>query len=359
MAMTQLECFQATITRQPHDAFLFYASFTPDLESRVRADQGLDATADLATHFGMFNPTGVGPKPPPDHKPPDYSRYYTDIDIPAHASIDSIGVLHLPGSTYHFTKRLSPLRHASCLNEITSYPYPSVVGFTTDHMAEEVHAAHHAGRVAVGWVGHMYEDAWQIRGYEEFLMDMATRPEFCEYILDRTTERNLAVATAAARAGVDYLRTGDDVANQITLMFSIDHWRRFMKPRWAAVYAAARAIKPDIQIWYHSDGNIEEIIPELIEIGVTILNPIQPECLDPFAVHRRFGSDITLDGTIGTQTTMPFGSPDDVRSAVTAIIEAVGPAGGLILSPTHVLEPEVPLENIYTFFDTVKQLSRP
>ena len=222
-------------------------------------------------------------------------------------------------------------------------------------MAAQVRAAHALGKVASCWVGHMYEDAWQIRGYEEFLMDMILRPEWCELILDRITEKNLAVACAAARAGVDIIATGDDVANQQTMMFGLDMWRKFMKTRWAAVYAAARAIKPDVQIWYHSDGNIERIIPELIEIGVTILNPVQPECLDPVMVKQKYGAQLVIDGSVGTQRTMPFGSPDDVRAVIRERVQTLGDDGALVLSPTHILEPEVPLDNIYAFFDAVKE----
>ena len=183
-------------------------------------------------------------------------------------------------------------------------------------------------------------------------MDMIDRPEWCEHILDRLTETNLAIACAAARAGVDVIRTGDDVANQQRLMFRRDHWRRFMKTRWAKVYAAARAIKPNLEIWYHSDGNIEAIIPELIEIGVTILNPVQPECLDPVAVKRQYGDRLVIDGSIGTQTTMPFGGPDDVRETIRERVRTIGRDGAFIISPTHVLEPEVPLDNIAAFIET-------
>lgn len=81
-----------------------------------------------------------------------------------------------------------------------------------------------------------------------------------------------------------------------------------MKSRWAKVYAAAKEINPKIKIWYHSDGNIEAIIDELIEIGVDILNPVQPECLDPLALRKRYGKNLAFDGCMGTQTTFPFGS---------------------------------------------------
>jgi uroporphyrinogen decarboxylase len=135
-------------------------------------------------------------------------------------------------------------------------------------------------------------------------------------------------------------------------MFRQDHWRRFMKSRWVKVYAAARAIKPDVQIWYHSDGNVASIIPELIEIGVTILNPVQPECVDPLSVKRQYGDKLAIDGAIGTQTTMPFGTAGEVRDMIRERARTIGHDGAYIISPTHVLEPEVPLENIAVFVET-------
>jgi uroporphyrinogen decarboxylase len=256
---------------------------------------------------------------------------------------------------YHFTHRVSPLRHASSLPQIEAFSFPAVSDYNMDHFAGVVEEAHADGKFVSCWVGHMYEEAWQARGYEEFLMDMLTAPEHCEYILDRYCERNTAIARAAAAAGVDLMRTGDDVANQNALMFSIDRWRHFMKSRWSKVYAAAREIKPDIQIWYHSDGNVSDIVPELIEIGVTVLNPVQPECMDVLDLKKRYGGSLVFDGTVGTQTTMPFGTPDDVRSVIRERKRTIGADGALIISPTHVLEPEVTPENVEAFLDEARR----
>lgn len=355
MHSTTLDCFRDTVTHCRPSRTLFYASFTKALKESVCAQLGLRPDAALDEHFGMFRPAGVGMKAPADCRPPDFNRYFASVDRHAGDFINGLGVLETPGGFHHFTQYTSPLRAAASFSDLESFPYPSVEGFTEEGMREAVAEAHARGVPAVTWVGHMYESAWQIRGYEPFLMDMFDRPEWCEYILDRLAERNLIVACAAARAGVDYLRTGDDVANQRDMMFSVEQWRHFIKSRWAKVYAAARAIKPDIQIWYHSDGNIERIIPELIEIGVTILNPVQPECMDPVAIKRKYGRHLTLDGTIGTQTVMPFGSPEDVRAMVQRMKAELGADGGLILSPTHVLEPEVPLKNILAFVESAAQ----
>jgi len=141
------------------------------------------------------------------------------------------------------------------------------------------------------------------------------------------------------------------------MMFSLDIWRYFQKDRWAKIYQEIRKINPNIKVWYHSDGNVSDIIGELIEIGVDILNPVQPECLDPFEVKKKYGKNIVIDGAIGTQTVLPFGTPDDVKKAVREAAEILGADGGYILSPSHVIEPEVPIENIRAFIDTAKEFN--
>ncbi|MCM8829865.1 MAG: hypothetical protein NC824_02570 [Candidatus Omnitrophica bacterium] len=353
--MTQLEIFRATVSHQPHSEFLFYANFTPELIKKIKLKYGVEKDEDIKNLFGMYNPVYVQPLYTGKEEQPDFSKYFKDIEKPEGAFINSLGVLEIPAKFYHFTGCISPLRNARTFKDIEEFPYLPQDNFEITGMKEKVEEAHKNGRVAVTWVVHMYENAWQVRGYEEFLMDMIERPEWCEYILDRFMERNLNIAKLAALAGVDVITTGDDVANQNTLMFSLPMWRRFMKERWAKVYSAAKSIKPDIQIWYHSDGNMAAIIPEMIEIGLTILNPLQPECLDLVKIKKDYGRYLVFDGTIGTQTTMPFGSPEDVKNVVRQRKKELGYDGALIISPTHILEPEVPLENIEAFILACKE----
>lgn len=132
-------------------------------------------------------------------------------------------------------------------------------------------------------------------------------------------------------------------------------WREWLKPRLASVIEAAKEANPEVLIFYHSCGYIEPIIPDLIEIGVDILNPVQPESMDPERIKKLYGNELAFWGTIGTQTTLPFGTPDEVRQEVKRMIETVGDGGGLLISPTHVIEPDVPWENIMAFVDAVKE----
>lgn len=355
MAITQLDCFRATVAHQPHEGILTFLNYTPDLERRLRAKYALPEGKTLAEHFGMFEPVGITPKSVNEAEVPDTSAYYRDVEIPEGVTTNPWGVLRLPGDYYHFTRMVSPLRNADSMQAIRDYPYRQVESYDVDSMARLVNEAHKQHRVAQGPVGHIFETSWQIRGMEPFLMEMVTDPERCDYIFDRVYEHQKAKACALAQAGVDYIHTGDDVATQQAMMFGIDYWRRFLKTRWADIYAAVRAIKPDIHIFYHSDGNIDPIIPELIEIGVDILNPVQPECMDPFHIKREFGKDVVLFGCLGTQSLMPFGTPDDIRTTIHRYARELGSDGALILAPTHVLEPEVPIVNIETVVETVRE----
>lgn len=350
--MSQIEIFELTINHIEHKEFLYKADFTPYLKKKICEKFNIKEE-EINEFFGFFSPFYVQPEE--KKREIDFTKYYNDIEIPEGSFINSLGVLEIPAKYYHFTGYISPLRNAKSLKEIEEFPFLESENLFSDGMKEKVEKAHKEGKVAVCWVGHMYENAWQVRGYEQFLIDMVENPSWCEYILDRFTERNIKIATLAAEAGVDMIITGDDVANQKTLMFSKEMWRKFIKSRWKKVYEKAKSIKRDIQIWYHSDGNIESIIGELIDIGVTILNPLQPECMDIYKIKREYDKYLVFDGTIGTQSTMPFSKPEEIKKVIRERKEKIGYDGALIISPTHVLEPEVPIENIIAFVEGCRE----
>ena len=344
--MTRLERWQAHVSRQPMDRPLRRAGFTADLRERLVAR--LDG-ANPTQYFDMDVPRVIGLRKPEGFEPPDFMAYFEDADLGDDYRITEVGCARVRGDFYHFDHLVSPLRNAASFKEIEEFPIETCQGWTGDHMAGEAEAHHAAGEFVQSVSGPTYENAWAIRGYEQFLMDLAVQPEWAESILDRLTERNVRRAQAAARAGADVLKTSDDVANQNALMFSPDMWRKFLKPRMAKVYSAAREIKPDIAIWYHSDGNCRAIIDDLIEIGLTILNPVQPECMDLVEIQKRYGDRLLFDAAVGTQSTFPWGTPDEMRAKVRELRDLFG--GTLLLAPTHVLEPEVPIDNILAFFE--------
>ncbi|GHV02264.1 hypothetical protein FACS1894211_13370 [Clostridia bacterium] len=343
---------RAVKRRERTERLLYYADFTDACWQRVSAAYGIADQLEFKRKEGFFLPETLFPKRREDAPEFEYSGYFKDVQIPDGVKISGEGALYMPGSSYHFTHLISPLRDVYDFEEIKKFPiYRKKEYYGYSHYRGQAETAHERGAAVQAWVGRFFETAWPLRGYENMLADMAGEPEIAEYFLDAETEFNLAAATAAARAGADMLVFGDDVGSQTCMTFSAELWRSMFKPRFEKVFKAARAIKPDIILWYHSCGHITEIIPDLIEIGLDILNPIQPESMDIWEIHKNFKGKLSFDGGLGTQSVLPFGSPKDVTDTVRRLAETFGENGGLILSPSHILEPEVPIDNIKAFID--------
>ena len=199
----------------------------------------------------------------------------------------------------------------------------------------------------------IFETAWALRGLQQMLMDFVEDPELADAILEIPFRYHLAAARRLVEMGVDMIWTGDDVGTQRGLLLSPQTWRRFLKPRMADFVSTLKRINPEIKVAYHSDGNIEPIIPELIEIGLDVLNPIQPACMDPARLKRKYGEQLCFWGTIDEQHTLPFGTPDEVRAQILQRLETVGCDGGLILAPTHHVQLDTPLENFWAMVRTI------
>ncbi|MBD3391134.1 MAG: hypothetical protein GF418_03670 [Chitinivibrionales bacterium] len=280
--------------------------------------------------------------------------------LPPGTKFDEWGIGHSKGSdaAVHMTRMHHPLKGARSAEEIAAYPYPVVDGSAADRFAKAV-AGHHArGFAAIGQMTcTVWERAWYLRSMEDLMMDMMTEDEKAAVLFDKVTDISCELAALYARAGVDILATGDDIGTQAGTMISVEMWEGWLKPRLAHVIAAARTVKPDVIVFYHSDGVVTPFIEGLIEIGVDVLNPIQPECMDFNEIHAAFGERLSFWGTLGTQQLLPFGSPDQVCEVVRDRIAACGEKGGLVLAPTHMVEPEVPWENISAIVDTAREYS--
>ena len=201
----------------------------------------------------------------------------------------------------------------------------------------------------------IFETAWALRGYEQLMLDFVEDPELAEAILEIPYRYHLAAAERLVRTGVDMIWVGDDVGTQDRMLMSPAHWRRFFKPRMAHFIETIKNINPRLKVAYHTDGCIYPIIPELIEIGVDVLNPIQPASMDPAQLKREYGNRLCFWGTIDEQWTLPFGSPDDVRNEVLRRLGTIGEGGGLILGPTHHVQLDTPLENFWAMTHTITQ----
>lgn len=285
----------------------------------------------------------------------DFSSYFSHL--PVNATITEWGIARVPGSVPYYHRKISPLRYADSLKDIEEYPFPD---FTPDyrhkHLEREIRKYHQMGLAVVGnLVMTIFETAWRIRGMENFMMDMVSEPEMAALLLDRITEISSFRAQRLAESGIDIIKLGDDIGTQKSMIMHPDLWRKWLKPRLAEVISTIRKIKPEILILYHSDGYIEPVISDLIEIGVDILNPVQPESMDPVKLKKKYGDCLAFWGTIGIQTTMRHGRLNGLRSAVKHMLETVGKGGGLLIAPAHVIEPDVSWNSILAFVEAVNE----
>lgn len=348
--MTPRERVNRAIRRQTPDQVPKDAGFTPAVFETFKRMTGSD---DPAEYFGL-EPRGVGFHGP--SKMPDFSKYKAKLPKAAIIS-GEYGLAYTEGNFFHFTRKAYTLGDATTVAEVEEYPWPDITEPARhQHLEEEVAKLHAAGHFVSGGVGHTFETAWQILGFEQTFEHFAHNAAVVAAVLDHITDDNCFKAKHCAEAGVDMLIFGDDVGMQDRLMMHPDLWRRFLKPRLREAIAAARRVVPDLPVWYHSDGDITCIIDDLVEVGVTVLNPVQPECLDVKEVKRRYGDVLAFWGTIGTQTVMPFWEPDEVKDEVKRMIDLFAP--GLLIAPTHVLEPDVPWENIVAFFEAVAEYGK-
>jgi len=284
-----------------------------------------------------------------------FHKYHTDLDENVYIDIWGVGHRKTPTSM-HMTQMLYPLAFAETVEDIRAYPLPVFQEEGNEHVAEAVAETHARGLAAIGNMHcTIWETSWYMRGMENLMADMMTDEDMADCLFNLVEERAVKVAQIYTRAGVDILYLGDDIGMQHTIMMSDELYCKWIKPRFARVIAAARAINPDIVMMYHSCGFVEPFISHLIEVGVDVLNPVQPECMDFAEIHAKYGDRLSFYGTIGTQTTMPFGTVEEVEAAVRRNLDIAGAKGGLVPAPTHLLEPEVPWENVLAYVRTCKE----
>lgn len=208
--------------------------------------------------------------------------------------------------------------------------------------------------IMAGTVNTILETAWALRGLERTLMDLAINPDIIERLLDIPFRYHLTAASRLVEMGVDMIQLGDDLGTQHAMLMSPDTWRRFLKPRMATFISTLKSINPKVKVDYHSDGVIYPIIPDLIEIGVDVLNPVQPRCMDPEKLKRRYGDRLCFRGSVDVQYTLPYGTPAEVQGEALTRLRTLGRNGGLIIGPSHIVQLDTPLENFFALVNTVR-----
>jgi uroporphyrinogen decarboxylase len=203
----------------------------------------------------------------------------------------------------------------------------------------------------------LFERAWSIVGMENLMLWMLMEPEFVHDLMDNIAEFNIKLIQESAKiGGLDGVRFGDDWAGQNGLLIGGDLWRQFIKPRLKRMCDAAKA--ENLYIGQHCCGKVESLIPDMIDVGINVFDPFQPEVMDIYDVFNSYNGQISFLGGLSIQNTLPFGSLEEVRGASYKLLEELGVQGGYIFSPSHALTSDIPPENIREVINIARNQSK-
>ncbi|MBC8181300.1 hypothetical protein H8E88_09255 [candidate division KSB1 bacterium] len=249
-----------------------------------------------------------------------------------------------------------PLAYVETIEELDEYTFPDPLAKGRFDFAREMIKKYGNDFAIIGEQEcSVFEMSWYLVGLEKFLLDMMIEKPYIFELMDRVMEINLKQACQLIELGVDIIWTGDDMGDQNGMILSPELWRKIFKPRMQHVFSTFKKLNPNIKIAYHSCGSILPIIPDLIEIGLDILNPLQPlaKGMEAEPLKKEFGEKLSFFGGIDIQHLLPQGTPAEIKEVVKEKMQILGKNGGYILAPVHNIQPDTPIENVIALFDAV------
>jgi len=198
----------------------------------------------------------------------------------------------------------------------------------------------------------LYERAWSLIGMEDLLTYFLMEPEFVHDLLDQITDYNIRMIRNAASMVVDCVRMGDDWAMQTGLILDPDTWRNFIKPRFKKISKVAK--DEGLFVSLHCCGKVDSILDDIVECGVDLFDPFQPDVMDIYAIREKYRNRLAFWGGLSIQSTLPYGTVREVENETIRLLTEMGPGGGYIFAPSHSMTSDIPPENILEFLDILK-----
>ena len=286
--------------------------------------------------------------------------------VPEHLDADTVRdewglVRHRAGAYWDLVEHEAPLASATSIRDLDDYAHwPSVrdprIAAGKRAEAQAIRDAGYAVVAVPGWAIQIFYSYFALRGFSRWLLDMYDDPIFYRALVERILQLDIDYLDAfLGPTGdlVDIVVMADDLGTQDSLFMSPAAYREFCKPYQAAWVDAVRRHAPGARIMLHSCGAIRPLIPDFIEAGFDILNPLQPRArgMELATLKGEFGSELSLIGGLDTQELLPFGTPAEVRDGARFLIDALGPGGGYIFAPSHQIQADVPAQNIVAMYD--------
>ena len=270
-----------------------------------------------------------------------------------------VGYRMVPHETGAYREAVDhPLAGRNTIAEYDEHPWPSADWFDYSEILEGIEA--HAHRPIRATCVEPFLFYQKMRGLEQAMMDLVLAPDLVECAFDHIFEFAMADLQRIIEAGggqIDFCVPAEDLGSQTGPLVSLDCFRRFHRPRFARFIGLAK--QAGLYTFYHTDGAARQFIPDLIDLGVNILNPIQWRCpgMEREGLKADFGDRLVFHGGIDNQHTLPFGTPQDVRDEVAECYRTLGAGGGYICAPCHNLQSNTPVENILAMYETVKEMT--
>jgi len=357
--MNSRERLLKTINRETPDRPPVFATLTPQSAKMLSDNQNLlyeepldsllstrISHMDLLTHLGndCVGIAGCAPN--------DFPTKKLDGGI----LINEWGMKFIDAGIYYEFYEY-PLAHANSVDDIKNYKFPDpLADGRFDEAQKTIDKYDKTHAIVADLETVFFETSWYLVGLEKLLMDMALGEEYIHTLFDKVMEVNITIGKKLIEMGADVLWTGDDFGSQSNMLIAPDMWRHYFKPRIKEMFQEFRSVNPDIKIAWHSCGSIIPIIPDFIEIGLDILNPIQPLAaqMEPHFLKDNFGKELVFFGGIDIQDLMPNGTPQQIKAEVEKRINILGKDGGYIIAPAHNIQNDTSVENVLAFFDAVK-----
>jgi len=339
--MNSKQRVRAALNRQPTDRVPIFMWFHPDTTKR------LSQLLEIPSEF-------LGDAMGNDIKQAWVNNNYAMEGIvherDGESHVDFWGIKWVKGGPYNQPHGF-PLAGATA-QEMLAYRFPEDKMEFLLHLMDPVIEAEADYFIGCDVSPCVFEMYWRLRGLENAMIDIAGDPALARKMFRRCADFAYKLSVeACARFPLDWLWTGDDAAGQTSMLMSPASWRDLIKPLLAEIFELGKS--RSLWVAFHSCGAVRPIIPDLIEIGMDVLNPVQCTCpgMDPLELKREFGGDIAFMGGVDTQGILPNGTADDVRRATRRLIDGMTADGGYILAASHTIPPETPDENIFAMYE--------